>query len=97
MSLPKKEATNPKKINLPNILNYVQAMIRFFLVRKGIAPLSQQEKTAKIVAERTELVKQNSPKCIEKGWCIHCGCDIPEKFYEPAACEYGCYPEWPND
>jgi hypothetical protein len=97
MFRPNKEATNPKKINLPNILNFIQAMIRFYLLKKGVMPMAKADRTAQIVAQRTEGVQKNSPKCLEKGWCIHCGCDMPEKLYEPAACEYGCYPAWPKE
>ena len=43
---------------------------------------------------RYAQVKAKSPACIEQGACVKCGCDIPDKFFEPDACEEGCYPEW---
>ena len=42
---------------------------------------------------RVAQVTKKSPKCLE-GTCIHCGCETPDKFWEDAACEQGCYPHW---
>lgn len=43
---------------------------------------------------RHKLVAQKSPACITGGACVECGCDTPDKFFEPNACEGVCYPEW---
>jgi hypothetical protein len=39
---------------------------------------------------RLRLVSEKSPDCLLNGKC-KCGCDMPEKLYEPEPCEYGCY------
>ncbi len=44
------------------------------------------------VTWRINQVYFKSPNCITSGACVHCGCETPGKFYEPAACDQGCYP-----
>lgn len=109
--LPRKDALEPKKINLKNIWNYLRAMFRYFYnlpfrLRKklgykvedvfDVKKLSTQEYIDYVVNQRIEGVKANSPVCLTKGYCIHCGCDFPEKFYEQDECKYGCYGAWPE-
>lgn len=43
---------------------------------------------------REKEVARESPECILSGKCKKCGCEIPDKFFESAECESGCYPEW---
>ena len=59
---------------------------------KELNELEEATRIAKIVEYRTGLVQKASPECIFKGSCVDCGCEIPEKFYEPDACLKGCYP-----
>lgn len=41
-------------------------------------------------------VAKNSPECLEKKQCIHCGCSIEEKVLEDRGCEEECYPYMMN-
>lgn len=59
---------------------------------KELKELEEATRIAKIVEYRTGLVQKASPECIFRGSCVDCGCEIPEKFYEPDACLKGCYP-----
>ena len=97
--LPNKDATNPKKITLKNIYNYIRAKLRIFYVWVTSNYIDKEDPVVftieSIVEERLEGVLKNSPKCIEKGYCIHCGCPFPDKLYEQESCEYGCYGPWP--
>lgn len=34
----------------------------------------------------------HNPECFKQGKCIHCHCDVPDKFYSDKECEGGCYP-----
>lgn len=44
---------------------------------------------------RLKRVKQYSPICIDKGYCIHCGCEWKDKkHYELEPCTNQCYPRW---
>lgn len=52
---------------------------------------SKDPKYFEIFTQRYEAVSKTSPQCIASGKCVVCGCDVPEKFYEPDACEKGCY------
>jgi hypothetical protein len=44
---------------------------------------------------RLEQVTKFSPVCIEKGFCIQCGCEwADKKHYEQEPCDKKCYPRW---
>ena len=73
-----------KEITIARILNYFGAIWR----SHNQTDLKQEQ-----FLWRTNMVTKRSPKCLE-GQCIHCGCDTPDKFWESAACEFGCYPQW---
>lgn len=97
---------------LPSLLGF---LYRKFILRKPSKELSIQSANNFLTAVenqtysdswmeeqvkiRMQSVFEKSPACIEKGRCVRCGCDIPDKFYEPAGCDYGCYgplPEKPS-
>lgn len=59
---------------------------------RQLKELEEATRIAKIVEYRTSLVQKASPECIFRGSCVDCGCEIPEKFYEPDGCLKGCYP-----
>lgn len=76
-------AKNWRSLSKAKVLNYVQARRN----EEKMPPHIAQQ-----VRLRISLVEIRSPKCLE-GKCVHCGCETPGKFYEPNACENGCYPE----
>lgn len=87
-----KKANNPKKITLENTLNFFEAKWNEALIEAhGIDSSDEALFIADVVEYRAELVKKMSPECLMRGSCVDCGCEIPEKFFEPAECKF-CYP-----
>lgn len=80
-----------KKITLHNIKNFFQSYLNMFITWLNKVNWRKEQ-----YEWRENRVKIISPKCLE-GKCIHCGCKTPDKFFEPDACENGCYPEWMNE
>jgi hypothetical protein len=80
-----------KEITLDSVNNFLTAVEN----KAASDPWMEEQ-----VQLRIGLVFENSPLCIEAGRCVQCGCDIPDKFYEPKGCDHGCYgplPERPAD
>ena len=79
-----------KKVNFKNISNFLKSYWNMFITWITGSKWKKDQ-----YEWRKDRVSKISPKCLE-GECIHCGCITPDKFYEPDACERGCYPEWMN-
>lgn len=80
-------AKNWRSVTLAKVLNFLRAKYRQVFE-------SDNRYVREQVLWRTVQVMEKSPACIESGACVHCGCDTPDKFNEPDACEHGCYPAW---
>ena len=94
---------------LPSLLGF---LYRKFILRKPSKELSIQSANNFLTAVenqtysdswmeeqvqiRMQAVFEKSPDCILQGRCVNCGCDIPDKFYEPAGCDSGCYGPLPE-
>ena len=83
---------NRKKVTYKSIKNFLEAKLMYLRYWwKGESWILEQ------ALWRLEQVKEKSPRCIEEGACINCGCEWKDKkHFEPEACELGCYPEWMN-
>lgn len=75
-----------KPITIKNVKNYFSA----FWNKTHVDYVYINEQ----VEWRRSGVEKNSPQCLKKGACVHCGCEFPDKLYEDDACEFGCYPQW---
>jgi hypothetical protein len=78
---------NWRAVTFQKIYNFLWALWNKTFRAKKYAAQQQYEWRIAQVAEK-------SPECISGGICVHCGCDVPEKFWERDACEAGCYPAW---
>lgn len=76
-----------KEVTIDSINNFVAA------IENKVEADPWLEEQVKL---RISLVFGKSPACIESGRCVNCGCDIPDKFYEPKGCDYGCYGDLPE-
>ena len=77
-----------KKITFHNVANFFLAHWNKFRTR--VFGINWRERQFEW---REQQVSIKSPGCLN-GECIHCGCDTPDKFWEPDECERGCYPAW---
>ena len=104
--IPNKLATNPAKINIKNISNYLSAKVRAFKLyiydRFISNKLSSCDDADTFLHEKEqikyrELTAEKLNSCKSKGYCTFCGCETVgpgNKFLGWAACEKeGCYPE----
>lgn len=100
--LPNKNATNPAKINLKNISNYLSAKLRAIKLKVfgygkhlhlDIGDLFDHE--IEQIIKRAEIAEIVGG-CTSRGYCTYCGCSTKgmDKYKGYAACEKeGCYPE----
>lgn len=87
----RKKYKNPKKINLSNIVNYLEAEVRYWKSTSSF--LENPKHIDEQSIWRLSQIKEKSPECIQELRCINCGCVTIEKSFETKACEEGCYPE----
>ena len=91
----RKKFKNPKKINLSNIVNYVEAEVRHWKSTSKFLdnPRHIDEQSIWILSQK----KEKSPECLQELRCKNCGCEIHEKSFESQGCEEGCYPKMMNE
>lgn len=85
----KKEIKEPKKITLNTIRYFIQGNLRSLASNFGIVD-------AHIIEQaqwRKGCIQDKSPKCLLKGKCEYCECDINESVLSTPGCNHGCYPE----
>lgn len=75
-------------MNLSNILNYLEAEYQVWKHINKDEPTYISEQSV----WRLNEVKKKSPKCLENGECINCGCSVVDESFGFKGCEYGCYP-----
>lgn len=78
-----------KEINFANVRNFILAYYNKWRTR--IFGLNWRERQFEW---RKEQVRKKSPGCVLNDACVDCGCETPDKFWEPDPCEKGCYPGW---
>lgn len=91
----RKKYKKPKRINLSNIFNYLDAEVRHWKSTSKF--LDNPRHIDEQSIWRLEQIKEKSPECIQHLHCIMCGCDIAEKSFEDNACDEGCYPKMMNE
>lgn len=85
----RKDFPSPKTLNINNIFNYLEAEYRQWKSLSEDEPSYITEQSI----YRLEQIKEKSPKCLELGSCVNCGCDVNSKSFESQGCEFGCYGE----
>jgi hypothetical protein len=98
--------THWRKITLGKVRNFILAYWNKFKYRWRIDksdpdfPVVSRENFVNWATEQYEwrlgMVQQRKPECISGGACTECGCDTPDKFWEPDGCET-CYPDWMDE
>lgn len=79
-------------MSLSNLKGWLQGNYRSFMDDLDfIAPAPHIKEQA---VWRISQIKQQSPTCLEKGFCKVCGCSVTEKVWEDRECEGepSCYP-----
>ena len=83
----KNYSKSTKKLTIKNVFNFLVAWFRYKM--PGKQWVEDQAKW------RSLEIQKSSPGCLERGYCLECYCDFPEKLYETEGCNL-CYPEWMN-
>jgi len=95
-------ATNPAKINLKNIWKFITGWIRYILYKATTSKYLKKigadihllpEHQIEQFKWRIQQVTQKSPKCLEDGKCVICGCETPQLQMASPKCEGNCYPD----
>lgn len=91
---------NWRKVTVKKVLNFFGAYWNKYRYDRPITKSTVSTQTEFInwatsqYKWRKKLVETKSPLCLKNKACVHCGCDMPDKLWEPDACEGGCYPDW---
>jgi hypothetical protein len=73
------------KITIKNIFHFIEGNTK--MLGDKIHLLSQHEKEQ--VVYRSQICKQD---CVQFGYCIQCGCNLPGKFYVTESCNPDRFP-----
>lgn len=79
------------------MIGFLQGNVRALAMKSNLDFLSPEPHIREQSYWRLGEVAKNSPKCLEEGQCIHCGCAVEEKVLENRACSGNCYPEMMNN
>jgi hypothetical protein len=70
------------KFTISNIKQYVEGHLKMLGDKLNIIPEHESEQ----VRYRIEKCKND---CVQYGYCVNCGCELPGKFYVKKSCNKG--------
>lgn len=84
--------------DIPDIVDYYRALYREYLMdNRNILKKKFKFLIRKHIREQiTWRMFYVKKVCMDKGYCHHCGCDVPSLQYANNSCKEPCYPTMMN-